>query len=73
MTEKEKIERATSLLREAGELLGEVAIERQDYYEQQSEKWQDSERGSEHADKTSIIEDVQSGAFDAQAALEELN
>jgi hypothetical protein len=45
-------------------LLSETLSEMQDYYEERSESWQESERGEEHQEKTASVEAVQDALGD---------
>ena len=45
-------------LKAAHELIADTLGEMQDYYEDRSERWQESERGETHQEKTSSVEAV---------------
>lgn len=52
------------LIRRASILLATVQEEMQDYYDQRSETWQESERGADFLERMQAIDDAQSAAAD---------
>ena len=54
------------------EQLEQLLAERQDYYDEKSERWQDGDRGQEYYDKTSELEDYNSTLTELFDFIEEL-
>jgi len=73
MSERKTIEAAIVALREHRDALENLVAERQDYWEQRTDRWQDSDAGELHGSKTQLLEDVVTSLESALEVLEEAN
>jgi len=73
MGESKIIEAAILALNSHKDALENLVATRQDYWEQRSERWQDSEAGELHDSKTQLLEDAVTSLESALEVLEETN
>lgn len=71
MSERKMIEAAIAALREHRDALENLVAERQDYWEQRTDRWQDSDAGELHGGKTQLLEDAVTSLESALDVLEE--
>lgn len=67
-----KIEKIISRLEDIQSDLDQLAEEAQDYFDERSEKWQESEKGEAWCDKISALEDASYSVGDAVDYLSDL-
>ena len=68
-----KIEKITAKLEAIVAELEKMAEGAQDYYDERSEKWQESEKGEAWCDKISALEDASNSVGDAVDYLSDLD
>jgi uncharacterized protein YukE len=61
---KEQIKQVKQAAEQLNVLLEELISDRNDYFDEKSERWQDGDAGVTYADKTSELEDFNSTLFD---------
>lgn len=71
MSERKIIEAAIEAVRAHRDALENLTAERQDYWEQRSERWQDGEAGELHGCKTQLLENAVTSLESALECLEE--
>lgn len=72
MSENTNLEKVDALLAEAAAILEAIVNDRQEAFEEKSERWQESDKGGEHQERTDSIQAALDEVEGARASIAEL-